>query len=79
MRSTIVHLRMQPCMVCGETAELDVPRKAYENWLNGQNISFAFPDMSIADRELLITGTHDDCFNTLFAGDEEIDEEDGDE
>jgi hypothetical protein len=31
----------------------------------------ALTELSIDDRELLISGTHSDCWDSLFGGDEE--------
>jgi hypothetical protein len=41
-------------------------RKAVESWQAGEIIQVAFPDMSIDDREILISGTHPACWNKLF-------------
>ena len=39
-------------------------------WKSGQNIQRAFPEMPKERRELLISGTHSDCWDRLFAEEE---------
>jgi hypothetical protein len=47
-------------------------RGAVERWQAGENIQSVFPDMSLADREIMISGTHPECWNKLFAEGEEV-------
>jgi transcriptional regulator GlxA family with amidase domain len=49
-------------------------RSAVTRWQEGENIQNAFPDMSAADREILISGTHAACWDKLFPGEEGDDE-----
>jgi hypothetical protein len=49
-------------------------REAVENWQAGENIQSVFPDMSLADREIMISGTHPECWDKLFAEREGDDE-----
>ena len=40
-------------------------------WYNqGKLIQECFPELPKEDRELLITGTHDECFNSLYKEEE---------
>ena len=69
--TTVVYLPMS-CTLCGkghETFILD--RARFERWQAGEFIQVAFPGLSAADREVIMTGTHDECFNRLFPDDEE--------
>jgi hypothetical protein len=49
-------------------------RQLVERWREGELIQDVFPDMSVNDREMLITGTHPACWDKLFPGEEEDDE-----
>jgi hypothetical protein len=69
MSDTIV-LRTKVCHVCGNYELWSLDRKAVESWQAGEYIQNAFPDMSMEDREVLITGTHPTCWNKLFPEEE---------
>jgi hypothetical protein len=47
-----------------------VDREAFDRWRGGELIQNAFPDMDPGERELLITGTHDACWDKLFSEEE---------
>jgi hypothetical protein len=57
-------------MECGKTSTLTVD---IDGWVkcNTQHVQVAFPDMSAGDRELLISGTHPECWERIFADDGE--------
>lgn len=54
-----------PCPVCGKRATVTVNGEGYRRWHSGELIQHAFPAMTADMRELLISGTHHDCYNTL--------------
>lgn len=57
-----------PCCVCGKTSTVMVDPIALDEWRFGRKIAQdAFPDMSPDERELLISGTHNECWDVLFA------------
>ena len=67
-----VKVQTRPCMVCGQHSELTVDKAAYERWaLHGELIQVAMPDMTTDERELLMTGTHSECWDNMIADDEE--------
>jgi len=45
--------------------QIDVTREQVENWQGGMLIQDAMPDLSIADREFLMTGTTADEWAAL--------------
>lgn len=51
-----------PCMICGESDTVPVPRAGWVAWLSGVLVQHAFPELSTDDRELLITGIHGRCW-----------------
>lgn len=59
------------CHTCGEMRSLVVPRAGYNEWKGGTLIQKALPQMSVGDRELMISGTCSDCFDRMFEEDED--------
>lgn len=66
-RSHSVFIRTTPCVVCGKQHEFIVNRLGYENWQYGELIQDALPELSDADREVLISGTCSDCFDKMWS------------
>jgi hypothetical protein len=71
--SDTIAVKTKTCCVCDKFEVLTLNRQAVESWQEGEYIQNAFPDMSDGDRELLISGTHSECWDKLFPaeGDEE--------
>lgn len=62
------------CPRCEKPAEVKGLRKgALDRWNLGQGdfIQDAFPELSPADREVFLTGMHDECFNAWYPPDPE--------
>ena len=74
MSDTII-VKTKPCTVCDQYEVWSLNRQAVESWRAGENIQNAFPDMSVGDREVLISGTHPACWDQLFPPEEESDDE----
>lgn len=53
------------CMICGRTATLEVNASGYLDWKCGMLIQKALPQLTAGQRELLITGTHEECFKRM--------------
>jgi len=60
-----VELTIQ-CPSCGNEKKLKVNPDKLHSWFNGMLVQNAFPDMSSSDREALITGTCDECWEMIF-------------
>jgi len=54
-----------PCILCGKTSLVQVPLAGYQLWQQGAFIQTALPELTAAERELLKTGIHDECFNKI--------------
>jgi hypothetical protein len=54
------------CRLCGRTYELKVNPGDFMDWRKGKHIQDAMPYLSAGDRELLISGTCESCFDELF-------------
>ena len=74
MSSTII-IKTKTCGVCNKYEVWSLDRQAVESWQGGELIQNAFPDMTMGDRELLISGTHAACWDKLFPREDE-DEDD---
>ena len=64
------------CIVCRRVGFIEVPKAGSDLFDKGVHVQDAFPNLSVDDREQLITGTHAACWEIIFAddGDEEGDE-----
>lgn len=70
IKSETIKVRTKTCCVCNKADVLTLDRQAVESWQAGEYVHKAFPDMPADERELLISGTHPACWNTLFPGDD---------
>ena len=59
------------CIVCGEQFVTHMDKPRFERWQNGEHIQDVFPELSVDERELLISGICGNCFNEMFSEDEE--------
>lgn len=71
MAKATVLVTTKPCIMCGRTSELEVSEEGFIKWQGGAFIQHAFPDLTADEREMLITGTHPDCFDELAPPDDE--------
>jgi hypothetical protein len=56
-------------MVCNKPPKaIELDENAFRRWQAGDLIQRCFPDMDEDTREILITGTHPACFETIFEG-----------
>lgn len=54
------------CRVCGKHKTLEVSEKGYYLWHQGALIQDVLPEISLDDRELLISSICSDCYNRIF-------------
>lgn len=54
------------CISCVQDIELIVIESDYQAYLSGRNVKDAFPYLTEGQREILISGLCDDCFENLF-------------
>jgi len=60
-----------PCFLCGKSGQVEMLVHHYLEWQNGGLINMVCPEMPAEQREMLISGTHPECWNTLYENDEE--------
>ena len=58
------------CSWCGKRSLISLDIQKVYRWLNGELIQNVWPEMDADQRELLITGTHADCWEEMAAGEE---------
>lgn len=54
------------CPICGKATESRVNTEDYVKWQEGMLIQQAFPYLTADEREMLISGTHSDCWEAMF-------------
>jgi hypothetical protein len=69
--SDTITVKTKTCNVCDEYELWVLDRVAVERWQAGEYIQNAFPEMSMEDREMLISGTHPACWDKLFPKEED--------
>ena len=69
-----VDVDTKPCMMCGKASQVKMLVHHYIEWTNGGLIDRVCPEMPKETREMLISGTHPDCWDKMFQEDEEEEE-----
>ncbi len=59
------------CFYCGEENVIMLNGNDLEFWQSGEFIQSAFPYLHIDQRELIKTGIHSECWDTMFKTSEE--------
>ena len=59
------------CPICGDESKCELDPEKYKRWQAGELCQNVWPEMSLEDREVLISGTCLDCQKVLFAGPED--------
>ena len=70
------HQLIRPCIHCRQFRPvLFDGNEYYRYFVSGtvSSVAEAFPHLTLAQREILITGTHPECWDALFADDGEDD------
>ena len=63
------------CRYCGITYHILADREDLDSWMNGSGyIQDILGYLSAAERELLISGTCDNCWKGMFGSDDEDEE-----
>jgi len=65
------------CKHCGVTYQILANRNDIDSWMDGNGyIQDVLGYLSAAERELLISGTCDNCWKNMFGSDDEENDED---
>ena len=68
MTKTIVAV---DCVQCKETQHITVGTADLTNWESGELIQNAMPYLTAGQREILISGVCETCFDNMFGGEED--------
>ncbi len=60
-----------PCRHCDAVHELTVNVEGFVSWQSGKYIQDALPELSAGERELLISGTCDECWQRFLPEEDE--------
>ena len=66
-RTTIVAV---DCVRCKERQHITTKTEDLDSWENGELIQNAMPYLSAGEREILISGVCEACFDNMFGGEE---------
>lgn len=55
------------CPFCGKVSVVTVNEKDYEAWQSGALVQNAFPYLSANDREILVSGICEECWEGMFS------------
>ena len=61
-----IDVETPPCPMCHKKSQLQVPLQGLEAWRRGELIQRALPELTADEREMLMTGTHPDCWDKMF-------------
>jgi hypothetical protein len=61
-----------PCIVCQKRSTLEIDRERYERWAGGELVQNVWPEWTPDEREMLITGTHGECWEAMFSEEEKV-------
>lgn len=65
------YLIVRDCPFCGQGATTVVPAQGLWAWEHGTFAQVAFPTLSAAEREQVMTGTHGECWDRYMKEPEE--------
>lgn len=71
-----ITVKCPTCMQCNETGTLTVSKEGYDKWQAGTFVQTAFPKLGSNDREMLLTGIHNACWDKMWEEDEDDEEND---
>ena len=74
MNERLITVTCPRCIVCGQQTHLRVPVEGHIKRMDGAAVQDAFPNMPTHMREMLITGTHPVCWDSMMLDleDEEV-------
>lgn len=70
----LVTVRTKACIQCGGHSQIEMPLGKYRQWMDGESLQDVMPEWSAERQELLLSGTHADCWKEIFAGMDEGDD-----
>jgi hypothetical protein len=65
-----IRVQTKNCFVCGKFSVINVDSEAIKQYVGGAFVQDAFPFATADERELLMTGIHPSCWETITGGEE---------
>lgn len=62
----MVEVKTKPCSLCGKESIVEVPKAGFDAYKAGAHVQNAFPHLHANVREMLISGTHPECWDKMF-------------
>lgn len=56
------------CQMCRQSSNLVLDERKVAAWQAGAHIQNVFPELTAAQRELIMTGTHPGCWDEMWRG-----------
>ena len=69
--SNTVLVNNPKCLICGHGSQTRVDWLKYQRWQSGQLIHTVFTNLTPAQREVMISGTHPYCWKETMGEDDE--------
>lgn len=67
MSLNLIRVETKPCMQCGKRSYVEMTPEQHHRYYEQQAfVQDVFPDWTPDQRELLITGTHPECWDAMF-------------
>lgn len=66
LHTEFISVYTPPCTVCQRSEHMHLEKDSFDRWQNGEVIQKAFPRLTEDERELLISGTHSECWDSMF-------------
>jgi hypothetical protein len=61
----------RPCPMCGVPSQLEMTKEQLDRYNSGALPQDVFPTWNSSKRELVITGTHSECWDAMFPNKDE--------
>lgn len=58
------------CVWCHKNYLLELDEEKVRWWEAGAHVQNVWPELSVGDREMIISGTHSACFDEMFKDDD---------
>jgi len=59
------------CIVCAQTSVITLEKKELERILEGEHIQNVLSHRTADERELIITGTHSECWDSFMSNEDD--------
>ena len=63
--------RTMPCNVCSKDSTVYLTPQEWHRMTRGERLAEIFPNTPLGEIELMISGTHDACWDELYGDDDE--------